>query len=405
MKSNRENILVLTYWSYQDALIQTYTLPYVRMIKSKIRSNGKIYLMTLEKPHLTTRVERSGIRNLLRDEGIEWISFRYIPFGFMAIMNSLFLIVRLWWLIGQQNINTIHSWCTPAGGLGWVLSKLTGKQLILDSYEPHAEPMVEAGQWDENSLAFRLLFWLERKQSRSADTVIACVDSMRTYANSRYNASFKYFYVKPACVDLNLFHPEKSKNPLLVAKYGLERKMVYVYAGKFGGSYLTDEVFLLLKKAQDFYQDRFAVVLLNNHPKEFIVKKALEAGVNIDCIIHEFIPHSQVPEYMGLGDVGLVPFVPVSSKRYGSPIKTGEYLAMGIPVLITKDISDDSEMIEEFGIGSVWKSFDDASIVDMIKKLDVKMKDPEIKKKARIIAEQTKTFDLAERVYSEIYSN
>src|SRR5262245_38217110 len=30
---NPGNILALTYWDYRDALIQTYTLPYLRMIR------------------------------------------------------------------------------------------------------------------------------------------------------------------------------------------------------------------------------------------------------------------------------------------------------------------------------------------------------------------------------------
>ena len=40
------NVLVLTYWSYTDALIQTYTLPYVRIMKKQI--NGKVFLVMME---------------------------------------------------------------------------------------------------------------------------------------------------------------------------------------------------------------------------------------------------------------------------------------------------------------------------------------------------------------------
>ena len=29
-----KNIVVLTYWSFNDALIQTYTIPYIKIIKN-----------------------------------------------------------------------------------------------------------------------------------------------------------------------------------------------------------------------------------------------------------------------------------------------------------------------------------------------------------------------------------
>ena len=75
----------------------------------------------------------------------------------------------------------------------------------------------------------------------------------------------------------------------------------------------------------------------------------------MEIIVKCFVPHAEVPNYMGLGDFGIIPFVPVPSKRYGSPIKTGEYMAMGLPTVITKDISDDSDLIEKYQIGTVLK--------------------------------------------------
>jgi len=47
-----KNVLILTYWSYHDALIQTYTLPYVRIIKKYLPAKSKIFLVTLEQKKL-----------------------------------------------------------------------------------------------------------------------------------------------------------------------------------------------------------------------------------------------------------------------------------------------------------------------------------------------------------------
>ena len=75
--------------------------------------------------------------------------------------------------------------------------------------------------------------------------------------------------------------------------------------------------------------------------------------LGLNKIIKRFVPHHEVPKYMNLADFGITPFIPVPSKRYGTPIKTGEYLAMGLPTVITKDISDDSDFISHHNIGAI----------------------------------------------------
>jgi hypothetical protein len=62
--------------------------------------------------------------------------------------------------IFNHRISNIHAFCTPAGSIGWILGFLTGCTLVVDSYEPHAEVMLEAGVWKKKSLAYRILFTL-----------------------------------------------------------------------------------------------------------------------------------------------------------------------------------------------------------------------------------------------------
>ena len=143
-------VLVLTYWSVSDALIQAYTLPYVRLMLKALPVGSTVHLVTLEK---------GGAPSLLSSEqGVVVHPFRYAPFGTRAVP----MILRVLWhcarLIRRERIDTIHAWCTPAGMLGHILSVLTGRPLILDSYEPHAEAMVENGTWRRDGLAFKVLF-------------------------------------------------------------------------------------------------------------------------------------------------------------------------------------------------------------------------------------------------------
>ena len=248
-----KNVVVLTYWSFKDALIQTYTLPYVRMIAENIPKGSKVYLYTLEKPHLKlTPEDKENFSQGLANHGIKWVRLRYLPFGFMAILYWTLMILKLTLTIFLQRISVIHCWCTPAGAIGYILSVLTGRKLIIDSYEPHAETMVENGTWEPNSFAYKLLFKLEILQTRRASYLVAATTQMRAYAQEKYQVDILNYYVKPACVDLELFSKKNLKNQELVKKLGLKDKIAAVYAGKFGGIYLEREVFDFLKIAHEY---------------------------------------------------------------------------------------------------------------------------------------------------------
>jgi len=407
MNKPANNILVLTYWSFNDALVQTYTLPYLKLISKHLPMKSRIYLFTLEQPHIAlTKDDKSIIEKELASYGIRLLPATYHSFGLKAMLSWLFLIPWLCWFCFYYSISTIHCWCTPAGAIGYFISIITRKPLILDSFEPHAEPMVEAGQWKVDSMAFKVLFKLEKLQCHRAATVVACVEKMKDYAKEKYAIALENFYYKPACVDLDLFKPSKAKNQLLLQQLGLENKIVCVYAGKFGGSYLKQEVFDFFKIAYDFWGENFHVVLLTNHSENEMKAWAKNSGFPTSNIRKKFIPHHQIPEYIGLGDFGIVPFVPVPSKRYGSPIKTGEYMAMGLPMVITRNISDDSDMIEAHDIGAVLKQLDQKEYKMAVSKIDTILSEDrlEVHQKIRSMALRYKNFDLANEVYRSIYS-
>ncbi|WP_281614156.1 glycosyltransferase [Flammeovirga sp. SubArs3] len=401
------NILVTTYWSYNDALIQTYTLPYLKIINRNLPERSKIYLLTLEQEHQKIDLkERSEIDSYLSQFNIELLPFTYSRFGMHSMIKMGITLLKLIVFCFKKNIKIIHSWCTPGGAIGYILSKLTRKILILDSYEPHAEPMIEAGEWKKNSIAFKILWTLEKLQSKRSNIAIACVSEMRRYAQEKFNADFEYFYVKPACIDFNQFSYANRKRKELLNKYNLEDKIIGVYAGKFGGSYLSQEVFDFFSVAEEYWGDRFRLVMLNNHSEEEILRWCEKAGLSRGKVLKFFVPHSEVADYIGLADFAITPFIPVPSKRYGTPIKTGEYLALGLPVVITENISDDSEVIEKNGIGSIMRKFDKHSYLQNLLEIENiinSMSREDLYLKIRAIAEEYRSFSKADRAYNEIY--
>ncbi|CAN5515886.1 hypothetical protein BH11BAC1_BH11BAC1_19880 [soil metagenome] len=407
--SRRKNILVLTYWSYKEALIQAYTLPYVYIIREQLGRGSKIYLVTFEQKHLKlTADERSQVKERLRLKGIRLITLKYKKMSFLSFFYWFFMGFYLWGLVIFNRINFIHAWCTTAGSIGYMLSKLTGKKLIIDSYEPHAEAMVENKIWQPNSIPFKLLFYFEKKLSHRAQIIISATAKMREYAKEKYNVTFDYFYAKPACVDLKLFSDEVRKDPELVRQFKFEDKIVCVYAGKFGGIYLTTEVFDFFKSCQEYWGNKFRVLLLTPHNKEEIYMWCKRSGFDAEKLAIKFITHEDMPLYMGLGDFAITPVKPIPTKRYCTPIKDGEYWALGLPIVITKNISDDSDIIEQAGIGTVLENFRKEDYSKAVQEIDALLQNQDINRlhrKIRDVASANRNYSIARKVYEQVYLN
>jgi glycosyltransferase involved in cell wall biosynthesis len=328
----------------------------------------------------------------------------YKRFGLKKIIASAGNLPKLIGVIKKEKIKTIHAFCTPAGGIAYLLSKFTGAHLIIDSYEPHAESMIENGTWKKNGLAYKILFFLERKQTQKARVLIGTTTGMKQYALEGYRVEVKNFYVKPACVDLVKFSPSQ-KDPLLLKELDFENKIICVYAGKLGGIYLKEEVFDFIKLCYDRWKDDFRFLMLTSATKEEINTEMQRVKLPEKIVTSQFVYHDDVPRYLSLGDFAINPVKPVPTKRYCTSIKDGEYWAMGLPVVISPGISDDSGIIEKENAGVVVDLSDKVELARSIDKIEelLERKD-ELKRKIRQIAIKYRSYDLAKKIYKEIYS-
>jgi glycosyltransferase involved in cell wall biosynthesis len=264
---------------------------------------------------------------------------------------------------------------------------------------------VENHTWTEDSMAYKLLHRMEKLQTQRASAFIATTEGMRQYAKDRFGVTVKQLYAKPACVDLDQFKPG-PKDPVLLNELGLEGKIVCVYAGKLGGIYLKEEVFDFIKACYLHWNDRFRFLMLTNATKEEIAAEVKRTGLPENIVMAKFVSHSEIAAHLSLGDFGLNPVKPVPTKRYCTSIKDGEYWATGLPVVITRDISDDSGIIEAKGIGYVLKELTTAEYEKAIQRIEELLKEDRtiLQQKIRAVAETYRSYSIAENIYRTLYN-
>lgn len=349
------NILVITYWSYKEPLIHAWTLPYLRMIRQAAAEDVTIHLLTLEKPSLAlTAAELETEKASLSAEGIQLIDRKYYHFGWRAMSAWFSNLIMLRRYMRKHTIDVIHAFGSPAATTAYSLSRLSGTKYIIDSYEPHAESMVENGSWEAKSLAFRVLSYFEKIQTKKAFAVLATTEGMRDYALTTYGHVPRIFLYKPAIIDPIDFSNKARQLDITRSSLGIdENAVVGIYAGKLGGIYLRDELFDLYKSAFIFWGRRFHVIMLSDLSEQELCAQCERTDVPRSIFTLRFVTHDEVPAYLGLADFAINPVKPVPSKRYCTSIKDGEYWAAGLPVIITKGISDDSEIIANLSLGAV----------------------------------------------------
>ncbi len=395
-----KNILVVTYWDFNDPLIQTYTLPYLRVIDKVCHGKCNIHLVTFNQSQIDLRSKKY----------FSPVFFKYHSNKILASLSLLTTFIRLIFFIKKNKIEFIHAWCTPAGSLSHLLSKFTGKPLILDSFEPHAESMAENGTWKRGSLTFKLLFRFEKLQLKQAKHIIGLTASTSNYIKEAYQLEPQNIHLKPSCVDISDFsiYTTAQREELRRSHSILPEQIVGIYVGKFGGIYLNEEIYQIFKCCSLQWKSNFKLIILTPNDEVEVLEKLKHYDLDKHIVALKKANKEEVIRYLNLADFALNPVMPVPSKRYCTSIKDGEYWACGLPVIITKDISDDSDIIEDNNIGAVIHALDETHYAGAVLKIDsllTKNKNGELSEKIKMICTRYRSFTLAENIYKEIYLN
>lgn len=111
-----------------------------------------------------------------------------------------------------------------------------------------------------------------------------------------------------------------------------------VYTGSIGPQYCPEEMFRFFAAVVVRRPDARMLVLT---PRPALVAAAMSAaGVPAASVLVRSVPGGEVPEYLACADLGIALRRRTFSMQAVAPIKLGEYLLCGLPVLATDGIGD-----------------------------------------------------------------
>lgn len=156
--------------------------------------------------------------------------------------------------------------------------------------------------------------------------------------------------VIPSCIDADRFTFDIEARRRIRQEFGLAETTPLVgYCGGLGWWQRIDDILRLFREVAEL-RPTFGFLLLTTEP-EALRHKARAGGLPLERCVITSSPHDQVPGYLSACDAGIILRHNNVVNNTASPIKIGEYLGCGLPVILTRGIGDFGEQIARAGIG------------------------------------------------------
>ena len=359
-------VLYITFDGITDPLGRSQILPYLIGLRQR---GHNIHILSQEKQD-QLKNDKASVDQTLEKHGVYWdyIVYKNKPAIIQPLVQRSKIKKMAFEIIANKQVKLTHCRSYMAGSVGLEIKRKHGVPFVFDMRGFWADERKEGGLWPYSNPIYRAVYKrvkrLERKLLQNADHIISLTHKGKNIIEGwnhirDFSGSIS---VIPCCADLKHFDPSRyssNDRETLRKSYHLAHEDVVIgYVGSIGTWYMLDEML-----------DAFAVWQKHiPNLKLFFLSKLSQSGIQPKLDAREIHPDSvriqstsydHVPKHIAMFDVGLFFILPVFSKSASSPVKQGEMLAMGLPVLCNRGVGDTDRVIEEIDEGLLVEEFNE----------------------------------------------
>ncbi|MFA5410252.1 MAG: glycosyltransferase [Candidatus Omnitrophota bacterium] len=402
------NILYISYNGALEPLGQSQVISYLTRLSLK---EGLVFtLLTFEREN-DLRDDKSfeKISGILEENKIEWhrLTYHKQPFLVSTVYDILLGVIYSLRLISKNKISVIHARSYVPAVIACIIKKALNKKIkfIFDMRGMMIDEYAEGGIFKKNGVIYRLGKIIEKRILLLSDRIVVLTERIKnTIDDCDYLKGKKDLKtaVIPCCVDLRKFSPDLPKGEIR-RKLGLTGTFIFVYAGSVGTWYFLEgmlDLFKIAKKiiptAHFLFINRDNAAILKNE----ILVKGLD-GKDFTIIRSGY---DDMPYYISECDAGVIFYKQLFSRQACCPVKFGEYLSCGIPLVLNSGIGDTEEIVRTHRIGGIVKEFSEDYYADAINELlEIKKEGPGVKQRCRSVAEKLLSLEIGINKYAGIY--
>ena len=393
MDNKDRNVLFIAYHAASYPIMESQGFAYIRSL-SKQGTNYSI--LTFEKKN-TVAESRQRITDL--GEPVKW---RYLLYHskprFLA--TSLDIIYGMFFALSMARkgkIAIIHARGFIPALIGFLPARLCKAKFFFDTRGLLADKYVGGGLLSPRSATYRLMRMGEEYLLKKSDYFTVETNKHAQILRSSKNGLSEKMEVIPCCVDIKKFYrPFESDNSNANKKFNL------TYLGKVGTWYLLGEMLDFFNVVSGLIPNACFTFMTHDEP-ESIYSLAKDKGIDASKIAVRALKMQEIPDSLKESQAGIFFINPY--KRYNSsPIKFGEYLASGMPVIINSGIGDCDDIVLREKVGVVVSDFSSGVYEKAIKELNGLLSEGEaLRERCRSTAEKYFSLEMGIEKYRNIY--
>jgi glycosyltransferase involved in cell wall biosynthesis len=375
------NVIYISYDGMTDPLGQSQVIPYLIGLTKK---GHNISIISCEKINKFEK-HQSFIKKLLDVNNIDWYPVPYSTLP--SLLSKQINLLRIQHKANQLckiNIpDIVHCRSYMAALIGMKLKYKFGVKFIFDMRGFWADERVDGSLWNLNKITHKKIYnFFKNKELeflKNANHTISLTQNAKDEIlswSAIQNKSIPITII-PCCVDLNLF---TIKNIDTIHQQNIKIKLninsndiVISYLGSIGTWYMLDEMLDFFKLFSAKYKNaKFLFITQDNQQHIFSI--AERKGIHKEHLIIHSASRNEVPLYLSISHLSIYFIKQAYSKKASSPTKTGEIMAMGIPIITNSGIGDSDKIISESGAGALINSFTEKEYLKVIEQIDLLLK-------------------------------
>jgi glycosyltransferase involved in cell wall biosynthesis len=337
--------LYLCYLSVFAALTRSQVIPYLALLA---RRGVEAHLLTFEPNVGRNNSMIASEAAQLDAHGIRLHTLAYhkrpsLPATAYDVLRGVLHGSRL---VRAHGIQLVHARGHVPAAIALPLKMLTRVRMVFDIRGLWAEEYVDAGTWRPGGVNFHLTKWIERQAVRQADGIVTLTERARDLFVRDGARPGVPFQVIPTCVDLERFRPDPDWREEIRSRLGLGDRPVVAYVGTLRRWYCLDSMLDFWEEARAIIPDLCFLVLTGDDHAE-VMGPFADRGVPAAAYRVLRVPRGEVPRYLAAADFSILLASPCVSLLAGSPTKIGEYLASGLPIVLSTGVGDADRLVAE----------------------------------------------------------
>lgn len=242
--------------------------------------------------------------------------------------------------------NNIHIVMPRSTFPAMIVNQIKNKnfKIIFDADGLPIEERIDFAGLKKESFQYKLMKSAETKMLKSADAVITrsqkAIDIHIAHIGESFRSKFSVVFNGR---DKDVFAYQPHLREEVIQELGLKDELLFVYAGSLGPQYCLTEMLEIFQAYAEKRGSKFLILTGNTAFAEQNIPSELKPHV-----ILKSVPAEKVSFYLNGGDVAFGLRKPTFSMQGVAPIKLGEYLLCGLPVIASKGIGDTEKILENF---------------------------------------------------------